>query len=291
MSYPKYLPKILKGRRPSVHTMGKPHDPALMRMLGLDLRAEQELILQRGLSILASDHRIAFISNYVRNVWRQLAEEYKIPWPDSPRIRVIHHGLDLDVFTPSSETPAEPFVIGSAGAMRFTFRLATLFQVSRQLKFDHRLLLLGSMDDSCKRVMAEAMSDPQLAARITYVPWLDSEALPPLYRRMHCLFHPVAGESCGIVVTEAMACGVPVVVPAFGAPVEFVLPDGGIAVQTEPYKYDDEFCERMAAAVTRIRDNYDSFSKGSRRQAERYLSIVSCIDSYLDMLNLPLVNS
>jgi glycosyltransferase involved in cell wall biosynthesis len=270
-----------------VHTLGKPHDPALEQLLGVDWGAEQQLILRRGFSILASGRKIAFISNYVRDVWRGLAEEHNVLWPDPSQIRVIHHGLDLDVFKPSPRPPAEPFVIGSTGALRFPFRLATLFQVSRRLKFDHRLLVLGSMDAACKQVMTEAMKDADLAARTTYVPWLDSEALPPYYQRMHCLFHPFAGEACGIVVTEALACGVPVVVPAFGGPSEFVLPDGGIAVQTKPYQYDDEFCDLMADAVTRVRANYDTYARGARHQAERHLSIVSCVDEYLDMLDLP----
>jgi glycosyltransferase involved in cell wall biosynthesis len=104
---------------------------------------------------------------------------------------------------------------------------------------------------------------------------------------MHCLFHPVSGEPCGIVVTEALACGVPVVVPAYGGPSEFVLPDGGIAVEAKPYHYDDEFCDRMADAVTKVRENYDAFRRGARRQAELHLSITASVDEYLDMLDLP----
>jgi glycosyltransferase involved in cell wall biosynthesis len=270
-----------------VYTLGSPHAPALEQLLGVDWSAEQRLILRRGFSILASGRKIVFISKHVRGVWQRLAEEQNMPWPDDSQVRVIHHGLDLDDFRPPSRSPSRHFVIGSAGALRFPFRLATLFQVSKRLPFDHRILVVGSMDNDCKRVLSKAMEDPDLAARTSYVPWVKSEALPPLYQRMHCLFHPVSGESCGIVVTEALACGVPVVVPAYGGPSEFVLPDGGIAVQARPYQYDDEFCDLMADAVTRVRANYDTYARGARRQAERHLSIVSCVDEYLDLLDLP----
>ena len=104
---------------------------------------------------------------------------------------------------------------------------------------------------------------------------------------MHCLFHPFSGEGCGIVVTEALASGVPVVAPEFGAPSEFIVPGGGIAVHARPYQYDNEFCEMMAEAVTKIHNNYDSFAMGARLQAERHLSISSCIDEYLDLIELP----
>jgi glycosyltransferase involved in cell wall biosynthesis len=287
MGFGRYVSRLLANKQPSVHTLGRPHDPIFLRTLGIDWEAEQQLILRRGFSIFASGRKIVFISRHVRDVWQRLAQEQNVPWPDASRVRVIHHALDLDEFRPSSRPPSDPFVIGSAGALRFPFRLATLFQVSRRLRFDHRILIVGSMDDDCKRVLTEAMKDPDLAARTSYVPWVDSEALPPLYQRMHCLFHPVSGEPCGIVVTEALACGVPVVVPAYGGPSEFVLPDGGIAVQAKPYQYDDEFCDLMADAVTKVRANYDAFARGARRQAELHLSIVSSVDEYLDMLELP----
>lgn len=287
MGFGRYIPRLLEDRRPSVHTLGKPHDPALMRVLGIDPREEQKLILKRGFAILASGRKIAFISKHVRDVWQHFAEEQSMPWPDASQVRIIYHALNLDEFRPSSRPPSDPFVIGSAGALRFPFRLATLFQVSRRLRFDHRILVVGSMDNDCKRVMSEAMKNQDLAARTSYIPWVDSEALPLLYQRMHCLFHPVSGEPCGIVVTEALACGVPVVVPLFGGPGEFVLPDGGIAVQAKPYQYDEKFCDLMAEAVTTIRANYDAFARGARRQAERHLSIASSVDAYLDMLDLP----
>jgi glycosyltransferase involved in cell wall biosynthesis len=287
MGFGKFNTQLLEDKRPSVHTLGQPYEPALLRALGIDKSAEQQVTFRRGFSILASGRKIVFISKHVRRVWQRFAEEQKMPWPDAAQVRVIHHALDLDEFRPSSRPPSTPFVIGSVGALRFPFRLAILFEVSRRLRFDHRILVVGSMDDDCKRVMSDAMRDPPLAARISYAPWVDSEALPPLYHQMHCLFHPVSGEGCGIVVTEALACGVPVVVPAYGGPSEYVLPDGGIAVQARPYQYDDEFCELMADAVTRIRASYDVFARGARRQAELHLSIASSVDKYLDMLELP----
>lgn len=256
--------------------------------MGIDFPgAEQELILRRGFSILESGRRIAFISQYVCDVWHRLAEEHKRPWPGPSQIRIIHHALDLNHFKPAPRLPTGPFVIGSAGALRFPFRLQTLFQTSRRLPFDHRLLVVGSMDDACKRVLSEAMTDPALAARTEYVPWVDSEELPRYYQRMHCLFHPFSGDACSLVVTEALACGVPAVVPLFGGPSEFVLPAGGIAVQARPYQYDGEFCDAMADALIRVRDRCQQFSRGARRQAERHLSIAAAVDTYLHMLNLP----
>jgi glycosyltransferase involved in cell wall biosynthesis len=255
--------------------------------VGIPPNADHEGVLRRGLAILESGRKVVFISRYVRDVWQGIAQEQNVQFPHPSEYRVIYHALDLDEFSPSAQCHSGSFVIGTAGALRHTFRLATLFQVSRRLEFDHRLLIVGSLDEECKRVLSDAMKDPELSARTSYVPWIDSEALPSVYRRMHCLFHPFSGEGCGIVVTEALACGVPVVAPEFGAPSEFILPEGGIAVHARPYQYDEEFCEMMAEAVTKIHTNYDSFARGARLQAEQHLSISSCIDEYLNFMELP----
>jgi len=94
-------------------------------------------------------------------------------------------------------------------------------------------------------------------------------------------------EGLGIVVAEALACGVPVVVPAHGAPKEFVLPEGGIAVGTEQFHYNGDFCRRMADAVGRIRENWSNYSRGARRQAEQCIALGNTVDEYLDFMGLP----
>ena len=150
-------------------------------------------------------------------------------------MRVIHHGLDTNHFCPAKTPLAEPvktpFVMGMVGSIRNQYRLETLFGTSCQMGFDHRLLIVGSMTQQAKDFFAEAMLNQDLASKTTYLSWVEPETLVDCYRKMHCLFHPVDYEGCGIVPTEALACGVPVVVPAHGAPKEYVLPDGGVAVE------------------------------------------------------------
>jgi glycosyltransferase involved in cell wall biosynthesis len=104
---------------------------------------------------------------------------------------------------------------------------------------------------------------------------------------MHCLYHPVDYEGLGIVVTEALACGVPVVVPAHGAPKEYVSECAGITVETQIFQYDDEFCRKMTEAVYQIRDHQVEYSKGARLQAEHVLSMEKTVDDYLDLMRLP----
>jgi glycosyltransferase involved in cell wall biosynthesis len=288
---PRFRDRILRSGKPFVTTMGKPAVREEMRAAGrpyLPAFARQEMEMLRVLRI---SPKVVFISHHALEVWQDLFGREGVPFLEEGRYRVIHHGVDTEAFRPPAEGgPAQqdgPFCLGTVGAMRNPYRLRTFFQTSALLGFDHRLLLVGSMDSDCAQEYARATRDPRVASRTRYVPWIQADSLPPYYHQMHCLFHPVDHESCSNVVIEALACGVPVVIPAHGAPQEFLLPRGGIAVATRQFSYDDEFCRRMADAVSKIREDWRSFAVGARAMALQNLDIRRRVADYLDFLGLP----
>jgi glycosyltransferase involved in cell wall biosynthesis len=285
MGVPRYLDRVLKAGTPSVLTMGKSQSREEAAAYDLPFTSEHERQEQLMLDAIRRAPRIVFISEYVRSLWQGIYSRRGISFPESARVRVIHHGVDLAQFCPAPP-PVGPFVLGSAGAHRFRFRLETLFQVSRRLPFDHSVLIVGSLDSHCRSELEKALRDPEIKRRTTWIPWIQADDLPRWYSRMHCLFHPVDHEGCGIVCVEALACGVPVVVPAHGAPQEY-LGGGGIAVDGPRFRYDDAFCDRMAEAVVRIKGEHAAYSAKAREAAERGLSMTRVMDGYLDLLGLP----
>jgi glycosyltransferase involved in cell wall biosynthesis len=54
--------------------------------------------------------------------------------------------------------------------------------------------------------------------------------LPRLYAACDCLVHPYRGEGYGLTVVEAMACGLPVIVPDRGATADFAVPGTAVLV-------------------------------------------------------------
>jgi glycosyltransferase involved in cell wall biosynthesis len=281
------MEKILLGSKPLITTMGKPESREECEAVNVKYLPEfeqQELLMARA---IMKSPKIVFISNYVKEFWRDIFRLRGLSFPPDDKVKVIYHGVDVNRFTPSPKSLNTPFVLGSSGALRGRFRLATLFATSRLLEFDHRLLIVGSMDSECKDEYEKAMVDPAMAARTKYVSWVDIELLPDYYRQMHCLFHPRFGEPFGIVLAEALACGVPVVVPAYGGPKEFVAPDGGIAVECERWKWDNEFCRQMALAIIKIRNDYANYADAARKRAVEHLSIEKTVDEYLDFMKLP----
>jgi len=202
------------------------------------------------------------------------------------RFAIISNGVDLKRFHPPASTPPGPPVIGTAGLLRYRYRLQTFFEMSRRLPFEHRLLVVGSLDEECAQELRRAQADPLLAARLTYHEHLPPDELPALYAQMSLLVHPVSGDVCPNVVIEALACGVPAVVPQHGGSAEVVGP-AGVIFENRPWVYDADFCERMAQAAANALENRAALSVLARSRAEEQFDIQRMADAYLDQLGLP----
>jgi glycosyltransferase involved in cell wall biosynthesis len=291
MGCPRHIEKVFQSGRPYVVTMGKPESPQEQKAIGGRYTTAHQRQKELLADTISRSERTVFISNYVRHIWKEYFSLQGLCFPEENNIRVIYHGLDTNDFCPAKTPPKDssktPFVIGMAGSIRDVYRLRTLFAASSLLKFEHRLLIIGSMSKGCKKFFAKKMRDKNLALKTTYQPWVNPANLVGWYRQMRCLFHPVDYEGCGIVVAEALACGVPVVVPAHGAPKEYILGGAGVSVNTVQYRYDDEFCRLMADGITKVRENYASYSAEARQRAVENLSIEKMMNSYLDFMGLP----
>ncbi len=286
MNAPRYNEKILDSGRQVLAVMGQPTVKEYCLKVGLPYLPVYEEQQLKMAEVIKRSSKIVFISRYVRNLWSDIFQQRGLHFPEERAI-ISHHGVDINHFRPSLELLRSPFILGAVGALRGPDHLRTFFQASRLLDFDHRLLIVGSMDAACRDDMEKAMADPVLKGRTSYVPWVDAASLPQYYGKMHCLFHPVWADACPSVVAEALACGVPVVVPDYGGPAEFVLPEGGIAITGERWDYGEEFCRSMAEAVTQVYENWENFARGARKQAKRHVSIETMTDTYLDFLELP----
>ncbi len=81
-------------------------------------------------------------------------------YPRAELFRVIHNGVNLKLFSPAWVNRPKILVLGMVGNLRYKFRLETFFETSRRLKFAHRLLIVGSLDKECTKVMADYSTGP-----------------------------------------------------------------------------------------------------------------------------------
>jgi len=202
---------------------------------------------------------------------------------------IIPNAVPLRTFSPAPNWPDSSNqcpVLGTVGAMRYRPRLEVFFDVARRLATRPRLLLVGSLDEHCKRTLMKAQADPYWHGAIHYVPSVNPRRLIQYYRKMDCLVHTVAADSCPNVVVEAMACGVPVVCPREGGSVELVGP-GGIAVQDPQGLYGEELRDGMAEAVREVLEDLPSYRLKARERIERNNDIEKLTPKYLHALGFP----
>ena len=81
--------------------------------------------------------------------------------------------------------------------------------------------------DARVRAMAASTSGPRVLHLSAPVA---EEEMPGLYSACHCLVHPYRGEAYGLTIAEAMACGLPVVIPDRGAARDFTDADTALLV-------------------------------------------------------------
>jgi len=284
MGTPRQYHRVRQLGIPYILTIGEPEDLRWCQKTGFPYTPEHRLQEMLMFQAILDAPRVVFNSQRTLATWQSIFQQRQYEFLPPEKYRSILHGIDCSLFCPGQAEPTE-FVLGCAGAMRFDFRLRTFFAVSRRLPFPHRLLIVGSLDEINRQTLAEARKDSELNARITYIPWVKYYHLPLYYRQMSCLLHPVDFESCGIVVQEALSCGTPVVVPAYGACREYV-GNGGYVAATREFEYGSEFCEAMTAGVMDIYKHREEYGRQARVQALKFFSSSMIAEQYLDFMKI-----
>lgn len=145
------------------------------------------------------------------------------------KICVIPLGVDENVFQPDVEAlTLEP------SSFRFLFVGGTIGRKGIDILIQAYLNEFSTDDDVClfikdtgtqsfykgitlEKMILEAMADPK-NPRIVYMDnELSETELAGLYKACDCLVHPYRGEGFGLPIAEAMACGIPVIVPDKGS--------------------------------------------------------------------------
>ena len=152
------------------------------------------------------------------------------------RVQVIHNGINLDGFAPAPEGPPATPVIGYLARMHPSKGLDSLVQAFIQIKARNRipyvrLRIAGGETADDKRFVIKLQK--QLAAAhcaelVDFLPNLDRPAKQAFLQTLSVLSVPATyGESFGLYVLEALACGVPVVQPEHAAFPELIEATGG----------------------------------------------------------------
>jgi glycosyltransferase involved in cell wall biosynthesis len=104
-----------------------------------------------------------------------------------------------------------------------------------------------------------AAADATLRGRVRLTGQLPKQAIAREMNQASLLMFPSAHETFGIVVAEAMACGLPVIIGDRAAPIEFVDDSSGISVPADDVG-------QLAAALRDMVGNLDRYDSAAIRR-------------------------
>lgn len=197
---------------------------------------------------------------------------------DRKVIEVIPHGLDLTGYVPR-DPPAtgEPLVVGCLARICHDKGLHLLVEGAERLarerpdlEFEVRVAgYLGEGDRDYLAEIERRVGAGPLAGRFTYVGELDREGKISFLRSLSVFALPtVYRESKGLPVLEAMASGVPVVLPRHGSFPEMVADTGG-GLLHEPLDPGD-LARKLEELLDSPQRRAELGGAGSQGVADRY---------------------
>jgi glycosyltransferase involved in cell wall biosynthesis/Flp pilus assembly protein TadD len=169
------------------------------------------------------------------------------------RVHVVPCGVDCERFQPQ----APPLTLPTRKRCKFLFVGGTLHRKGIDLLLEAYARTFNAADDVClvikdmggrsfyqgqtAREQIQQHQQREGAAEIVYLDHTLSEAeLAGLYTACACLVHPYRGEGFGLPIAEAMACGLPVIVTAAGAALDFCDQDNAYLVPAQRRYFPDK---------------------------------------------------
>jgi len=201
------------------------------------------------------------------------------------RLEVVPAGVDLDRFTPPAgglhAVGREVLVLGAMVPWKRPELALDIFARAATELPDLRLRFAGEPIGAGGAELLEQLrrraAEDGLDARVDIAGRLEDPVAA--LRRAACLLHCADREPYGLALVEALACGVPVVAPASGGPVEIVSERAG-----RLYPPGD-----VAAAAVAIREVLDpahqaEYRAAARARAERLFDLEDARRRYRTLL-------
>lgn len=158
---------------------------------------------------------------------------------DPRKLRVIPYGIDATLFVPPREPREEAkFRILFVGSIELTKGVQYLLQAVKELRLRNSEVILIGQPDFTGRILLKEYQD--LCHHIPHVP---HQGLVEYYQAASVLLLPSLSEGQAMVTSEAMACGLPVIVSSNAGALArdgvdgFVVPPGDVSALKEKLLY------------------------------------------------------
>ena len=179
---------------------------------------------------------------------------------DSERVAVVPNGVNEQRFFPG----LPPLPLPTRKRFRFLYVGGTLHRKGFDSLIEVYAKTFTAQDDVCLviKVTGERTFYRGDNLQQALAPWrgqtnrpeivllehdLSEPELSRLYAAAHCLVHPYRGEAFGLPIAEAMACGLPVIVPRYGPCLDFCSDDTSYLVPATEVPVPQEFVQGLVA--------------------------------------------
>lgn len=193
---------------------------------------------------------------------------------DIDNVKVIHNGIDTNIFHPNdsrkSITQNQPFKLLFIGSNSVRKGFDLLPKIMQQLGNEFQLFYTSN---------AEAYQ-PLPKNMIHLPPQKTAQDLANTYRTMDALIFPSRLEGFGLVVAEAMACGLPVVIANSSALTELV--DHG----STGFLCEKDNIRTFVKAIRLLMSNEElraSIACAAQKNIEQHFSINTMVEHYIDI--------
>jgi len=248
--------KIIGGEKGLSYTILKSLEP----------RSNIVLVIEKH--VLNHSKKIIAVSNSVK---KDLVREYRIP---EGKIEVIHNGVNLEEFNPDNKKKYRTALRKQHGfdendtVLMFSGRefkrkgLRYVIEALPELRKNVKLLVVGGADKSEYEALSNRLG---VKDRVMFVGHRNN--ISEYYSASDAFILPTAYEPFGLVITEAMASGLPVVATRTSGAAELITDGTDGMLLESPYD-----AREVAEKVRYVLDNNlaDGMGSRARKTVEKY---------------------
>ncbi len=268
-----------------------------LRSTGLKhyLRAEYGNLILRTIRTRLANH-IVYQSEFACQWWERTCG------PTLISSSVVHNAVDLEIYSPSTQSSNNPIASYQLPANRYRLLLVEgslmggyelgldsavkLVKLLNGKYWDRlgkpvELMVAGRVSEDVKSRWPQQTDIP-----LTWAGLVPHEQIPALDRSAHVLYSSDINAACPNSVIEALACGLPVLAFNTGALPELVTGNAGRVVPYggDPWQLEPPDVPALAEAAVEILTNQASFRTAARSRAEEVFGLDLMLDRYLQAL-------
>lgn len=173
-------------------------------------------------------------------------------------IRVIPNVINVQKFRITNKSSEKAFNIGILGGMgNYRKGLDILIESVSLLKEREIILHIGGSGALLDKFIKQSM-DAGIYAKCRFYGEISNDRLQEFYDRLDAFVLASRDETFGVVIVEAMACGLPVIATDCGGPSEIITTDTGILVEKEK-------AEKLAEAIIILSENLHQYDRDKIR--------------------------